>query len=236
MSLYDQHLPEGKFKFDESVTACFDNMLERSIPAYPAMRQLTHEYADTFIKPGSTVVDIGVSLGQAIAPLIHANPEAHFIGIDVSWPMLAECRKRFEKEIKAGQVRITYRDLRKEFPDVSADAILSVLTLQFTPIEYRQQILKNIYNALAPGGAFLLVEKVLGEGHEINTLMNDVYYAMKGANGYTAEEIQRKKMALEGVLVPLTAQMNEDLLNRTGFRFIDCYWRHGNFAAWLAVK
>ena len=59
---------------------------------------------------------------------------------------------------------------------------------------------------------------------------------MKRENGYTEEEIQRKRLSLEGALVPLTARMNEDMLRGAGFHEVDCFWRWMNFAGWIAVK
>ena len=55
-------------------------------------------------------------------------------------------------------------------------------------------------------------------------------------NGYSAEEIERKRLSLEGVLVPVTARMNEDLLRSAGFDQVDCFWRWANFAGWLAIR
>ncbi len=62
------------------------------------------------------------------------------------------------------------------------------------------------------------------------------YLRMKADNGYTQEEIDRKRLSLEGALVPLTAQWNEELLRRCGFQHVDCFWRWMNFAGWVAVK
>jgi tRNA (cmo5U34)-methyltransferase len=59
---------------------------------------------------------------------------------------------------------------------------------------------------------------------------------MKRANGYSEEQIVRKRLALEGVLVPMTARGNEELLATAGFEAIDCFWRWMNFAAWVAVR
>lgn len=66
--------------------------------------------------------------------------------------------------------------------------------------------------------------------------MVDRYYALKSANGYSRDEIERKRYSLEGVLVPVTARWNEELLTGAGFRQVDCFWRWMNFAAWVAVK
>lgn len=59
---------------------------------------------------------------------------------------------------------------------------------------------------------------------------------MEETNGYTQEEIRRKRLALEGVLVPVTAKWNEELLHNAGFRQVDCFWRWMNFAGWIALK
>jgi DNA (cytosine-5)-methyltransferase 1 len=57
----------------------------------------------------------------------------------------------------------------------------------------------------------------------------------KAEQGYTHEQIARKRLALEGVLVPVTARWNEELLTAAGFRSVECVWRALNFAAWVAV-
>jgi len=160
----------------------------------------------------------------------------HFIGIEISEPMLQAVRERFSGMIKTGIVDIRKMDLREEFPYVSASLIMSVFTLQFTPIEYRQRILADVYNGLVGGGAFILVEKVLGADAEINKIMIDTYLRMKADHGYTQEQIERKRLALEGVLVPVTAAWNEELLKMAGFRHVDCFWRWMNFSGWIAIK
>ena len=143
---------------------------------------------------------------------------------------------RFDGYIKAGIVRVDRSDLRKEFPVVHSCLTLSILTLQFTPLEYRLSILDRIFKTLAPGGAFILVEKVVGSTAELDKLFVDTYYNLKGSHGYSDIDIERKKLSLEGVLVPLTARWNEEMLRATGFRAVDCFYRWANFAGWIAVK
>ena len=55
-------------------------------------------------------------------------------------------------------------------------------------------------------------------------------------SGYNQESIERKRLSLEGVLVPVTAGWNEDILHSAGFLHIDCFWRWMNFAGWMAIK
>ena len=62
------------------------------------------------------------------------------------------------------------------------------------------------------------------------------YYGIKAENAYTQEQIESKRKSLEGVLVPITADWNRNLLETAGFRQIDCFWRYLNFAGFIAVK
>ena len=62
------------------------------------------------------------------------------------------------------------------------------------------------------------------------------YYNMKKENSYSQKQIADKRKSLEGVLVPITAKWNENLLKECGFRQIDCFWRCLNFAGWIAIK
>ncbi len=227
----------GKWDFNKDVTDVFEDMLRRSIPQYEVMRKTVFEIATRYVKSKTAIIDLGCSRGDALQPLVDKyGAHNRFIGVEISQPMLEVVRERFRGYIDCGVVSIQDKDLRQQFPPEQASVILSVLTLQFTPIEYRLKIVRNAFNALVPGGALILVEKILGASADLDTLFVDLYYNMKRDNGYTQEEIDRKRLSLEGVLVPVTASWNEQLLRQSGFTEIDCFWRHLNFAGWVAVK
>jgi tRNA (cmo5U34)-methyltransferase len=229
--------PGGRWQFDEKVTQVFDDMLERSIPQYEVMRRAVTNVAARYMQPTTAILDLGTSRGEVLAALLaHGDGEFQFLGIEASKPMLVACRERFKESIETGVIDIRKMDLRTEYPDVMASVTTSVLTLQFLPLECRQQVLTNVYDHTISGGAFILVEKVLGCTSEIDSLMVDEYYKLKRKNGYSMEQIERKRLSLEGSLVPVTAGWNEDLLRMAGFRKIDCFWRWMNFAAWVAIK
>ena len=232
------HLPAGeRWAFDESVATVFDDMLARSIPQYGVMRDAVFEIGAKFVKPGTTVIDLGCSRGEAIDRFVKRfGAHNRYVGVEVSDPMLEAARARFAGYITVNVVDIRKLDIRTAYPPEKASLTMSVLTLQFTPIEHRQRILRNVYTHTLPGGAFILVEKVLGATADLDAIMVEQYFALKSGNGYTAEEIQRKRLALEGVLVPVTAPWNEELLRMAGFQQVDCFWRWMNFAAWVAVR
>lgn len=231
------HIPGTKWEFDEDVTSIFDDMLRRSIPQYDVMRKSVVDIASAYAVESSTIVDLGCSRGEVLSMLIEkVGGYCKYIGIDVSDSMLDACQQRFFRFNK-DLIQIEKLDLRYSYPSVSNVCVtISNLTLQFTPIEYRQKIVKRIYHSMLPGSVLILVEKILGETSEIDDLMVSLYYELKGNNGYSQESIERKKLSLEGVLVPVTAKWNEDLMHQAGFRYIDCFWRWMNFAGWIAVK
>lgn len=233
----DHTIPGEKWAFDASVTQVFDNMLARSIPQYEVMRKAVFDLAKEYQKPKSDIVDLGCSRGEALAPLVDRfGAYNRFIGVEISDPMIEAVRERFKGYINCGVVSVQKLDLRREYPKAVASVTLCVLTLQFTPIEYRLRIMRDIYKSTLPGGALILVEKVLGATADIDAQLVKHYYNLKAENGYSVEEIERKRLSLEGVLVPVTAKWNEELMQMAGFRQVDCFWRWMNFAGWIAVK
>jgi len=231
------HKPAGQWEFDEDVTGCFDDMLARSIPDYDTMRKAVFELACRYVQKDTAIVDLGCSRGAAMAPLIQKfGSHNFFVGVEVSEPMYKAVCERFAGYIQCGMVEIRNSDLREQYPRVPASVTLGILTLQFIPLEYRQRVVAEVFRNTVPGGAFILVEKILGCSADLDDQFVERYYDLKHANGYSLASIAEKREALQGVLVPVTAKWNEDLLTQAGFARVDCFWRWMNFAGWIAVK
>lgn len=236
------YAPE-RWAFDDEVTRVFDDMLERSIPQYHTMRAAVREIAGRLLAPGTTVVDLGCSRGEALASILDGAPRSvSFVGAEVSPPMLRAARERFTPDPTGGsvepRVRILDHDLRRGYPPspVPVSVTLSVLTLMFVPINYRAHLLREAWSRTQEGGGLILVEKVLGATAPIDAMMVETYHDSKVQAGYDPDDVVRKAMALEGVLVPVTARWNEDMLRAAGFGQVDSFWRWMNFAGWVAVK
>ena len=230
--MQDQVIKTDKWTFDTEVTKCFDDMLARSIPDYYTMRYLVGELGKKQItSPDDIIVDLGCSTGECIDPFVSYGNE--IIGVEISEPMYNEARARFKDY---ANVFILKRDIVTDFPAVNAKLIMAVLTIQFTPIEERWRILKNVYNSLSDGGCFIFVEKVLASSAETDDLLTQTYYDMKRKNAYTEEQIQSKRKSLSGVLVPVSERENINFLQSVGFKKIECFWRCLNFAGWIAFK
>ena len=231
----DNYIPDGAWQFNEEVAEVFEDMIARSIPDYENMRDLTSRMVRRFMSPGTSVIDLGCSTGMAMENVIHLveHKYTHYYLCDTSEPMLAICRRKYEGY---GHVTVMKHDIREGMPARDCSVILSCLTLQFVPVEYRQRIIADVYDGLLPGGAFIMVEKVLGYGSAIDGAMQEEYYAIKRENSYTEEQIAEKRRSLEGTLVPVTEACNRQFLAAAGFSLVDCYWRYLNFCGMIAIK
>ena len=239
------HFPDGRWAFDTTVTACFQDMLARSIPELATMRALVTRLGFHVVHAGDHILDLGCSLGDALAPFVtHYGAACTYTGLDASLPMVEAATARFATAQHSDAygtlvpvpVCIEQADLRTTYPPTIQALTLAILTLMFLPLEYRQGLVQRIYQQTQPGGAVILVEKILGATADFNTLWVEEYYGLKSQQGYTSEEIERKRLSLEGILVPMTARWNEEMLRDAGFRQVECFWRCLNFAGWLALK
>lgn len=241
MTTRDETMPQGVWQFDESVTQVFADMLERSIPDYGRMRELTLALAGQIIDQHnhSRVVDLGCSTGLGLSGFVgRFGVTRRYTGCDTSEPMLQAARERFHGWDSIVEIKLC--DLRRDYPVskgvCDSSAVLSVLTLMFIPIERRLALLKRIYDSLLPGGIFVLVEKLVGEGATLDQLFQQQYLILKGENGYSQEQILRKQLSLEHVMTPLPATWTIEMLRLAGFRELDCFWRAGCFGGFLALK
>jgi len=232
----DNVKPKLKWEFNAEVASCFDNMLQRSIPSYERMRELTAIIGLNHLSEEGTVIDLGCSAGRSLEPFV-VNGHKCF-GLEISEPMRKQACKLLASDTLSQILDwdITQRRISDHWISQYVELVLSILTIQFTPIEYRQTIISDVYSALPVGGMFIFVEKILGNCAETNDLLVETYKKEKFSHGYSEEDIRRKAKALEGVLVPVTAKWNEDMLYSAGFKNVEMFFRDLNFCGWIALK
>ena len=225
------------FKFGAEVANVFDDMVSRSVPFYAEQQRMVAEIAGDFAVPGSNVVDLGCSTGTTLLLLDRTvQSGVKFIGLDNSEEMLVKCQQKFAEHGLTREHELHYADLNQGVAIENASVVTMVLTLQFVRPLQREKLVQDIFKGLNENGCLLLCEKVLGEDSLFNRLFINYYYDMKRRNGYSNLEITQKREALENVLVPYKLMENRELLLRTGFRYVDVFFKWYNFAAIVAVK
>ena len=120
----------------------------------------------------------------------------------------------------------------------SCSLVTAVLTVQFVPVEHRDQLLGAIHDRLEPGGAFIWVDKVLASSSRTEPLLRRAHEDHKRRQGMSEHAIRAKREALEGVLVAQRPEQNRAALHAAGFDLhdVETFWRDLCFEGLLAVK
>jgi tRNA (cmo5U34)-methyltransferase len=225
------------FDFGEKTAEVFDDMLDRSVPQYRELQRMIGELGGHFSTPGSRVYDLGCSTGITLQTLdATVHPDATLMGVDYSEAMLERARENLAGPVEKGRIVLESGDLNDGVTVQDASVVILNLTLQFVRPLNREQVVESIAAGLKPGGALILVEKVLGDDSFLNRLWIELYYSMKRRNGYSDTEIAQKREALENVLIPYRVDENIEMLRRNGFEHADVFFKWYNFAGILGVK
>lgn len=236
-----QHISKVEdFAFDERVASVFDNMVARSVPFYDEIQRMQADLAVQLLPANGVVCDLGCSTGTTlmhIAQHQQCPQDTQLLGYDNSSPMLEQAKRKLALEVAAGRVNLQLADLNQLSTLPPCHVVVLNWTLQFVRPIARQALLDKIYTALLPGGALFLSEKILADDPVLNRVYIEHYLHFKTTHsGYTDAENQRKREALENVLVPYRLDENYALLGNAGFQRIDTYFRWFNFACMIAVK
>lgn len=234
------HAELQDFTFNEDVVRVFPDMIKRSVPGYPTIVENIGVLAAQFAQPNSALYDLGSSLGAVTQALRrHVRTEGcRVIAVDNSHAMVERCREYLHAQDSMFQellpVEVQEGDiLALEFQPASLVALN--FTLQFIAPEQRLALLTRIRQALLPGGALILSEKLRFEDQQQNALLTDLHIAFKRANGYSELEIAQKRSALENVMKPDSLEQHRERLLAAGFSQVVPWFQCLNFASLVAL-
>ncbi|ARA79683.1 tRNA methyltransferase [Pseudomonas amygdali pv. tabaci str. ATCC 11528] len=228
------------FAFNEDVVRVFPDMIKRSVPGYPTIVENLGVLAAQFAQPDTVLYDLGSSLGAVTQALRrHVRSEGcEVIAIDNSSAMVERCREYLNAQNSMFQellpVQVIEGDiLALEFKPASVVALN--FTLQFIAPEQRLTLLGRIRDALVPGGALILSEKLRFDDEQEHALLTDLHIAFKRANGYSDLEIAQKRSAIENVMKPDSLEEHRQRLLAAGFSKVVPWFQCLNFTSLIAL-
>jgi len=228
------------FQFNEEVASVFDDMLARSVPFYLEQQSLVEEIAGRFAQPGTNVIDLGCSTGTTLIRLAKLlEPAVRLIGYDNSEPMLDRARNNAAEMGVGDRIEFRYGDFNEnldKLPIENASVVTICWTLQFVRPLHRDRLIRKIYDGMVKGGVLIVTDKILTNDSGMNRFFIDFYYDFKRRNGYSEQEISKKREALENVLIPYRVDENFELFRRNGFSTVETFFQWYNFAGFLCVK
>jgi len=234
--LFEKGVWPKPFAFNQDVVNVFDNMISRSVPLYREVLTCAAHWAREYYQPETRIIDVGCSTGtflELVGRFLKQN--ATLVGIDNSQPMLEKARQKLAQLQPIHQIEFIC-DKAENCSFENSSVVVINYTLQFLPLQVRQLLLRTIYEGLVSGSLLFVSEKVKSPYPQFQETITRHYEAFKTHNGYARTEIERKKEALENVLVPLTEAQQVQMLYDSGFKSVDSLIKLHNFISWVALK
>mgnify|MGYP001502105885 FL=1 len=215
----------------------FDEHIEKSIRGYSNLLEDVISLSRYFVEDDTTVVDIGCSTGKLTKAMIDYNKDhsnnADWIGVEIADGFIDDLKKR-KIELNSHNVEFLMEDIR-DYQFKNCSLVTSIFTLQFMPKKDRKEVIRNIYEGLNEGGAFIFSEKTVCENALVQDMITFNYYDYKRKT-FTTDDIMDKERTLRHMMKPNTWDEITDMLVRAGFSNIQPFWRNHAFVGAIAIK
>ncbi len=112
------------------------------------------------IRPGDVVLDLACGPATELAMIARLNPDVHFVGVDLSEPMLVRARAHVSA-LGLSNVELRVGDITHlaEFADDTVDAVMSTMALHHLPdATHLDRALAEVARVLTPGGGVYLAD------------------------------------------------------------------------------
>lgn len=219
---------EGAWTFEaRDVAGDFEHHVRSQLPWYDFVTKGLVHIARHYVSDGGSVIDVGSStgnVGRALAPILKVR-KARIYGVEPSAAMIDAAKgggHSFHPYVNVWAEKA--EDADWEAKDKS-DLIVAFLTVMFVRPRERVRLLRRMHEALAPGGALVVVDRTaLASGYAAQVL-NRLTLAGKVGTGVPAKEIVEKELSLSGVQRPLDPKdLPGDPVE---------WFRFGDFAGWV---
>lgn len=212
------NLKKGDWVFDSKVAEDFLNIAQTNIPDYNRVIGLVIKIAKKYLNNDSKILDFWSALWFTLENLYN-NWFRNLYWVDSSIDMISRSFKW------ANLVNLDKFPLNLW----KFDFIISNWTLHF--IKDRELYIKDMYDSLNEWGYLFITEKIL-----TSNMSEDLYHDFKRSMWLTDEEILKKKLSIEWVLIPKSLEWYLNIFNKTWFKNIDIVNATPSFYSFLLKK
>jgi len=229
----EKNLKTGSWSFGGQVPKNFEDHISKSVPLYLEGHDIIKKLSDFFLKDNSNCYDIGCSTGNLLEKINEYTNKKNisFYGIESEKSMYEHAISKS----KPANIQIFNKDV-KSIKLKKNDLVISYYTMQFIPTSLRQDVVKQIYESLNWGGAFIIFEKVSGNDGRFENILNSLYLEFKSDNNLSNDHLIEKSRSLRGILEPFSDKGNLGLLKRSGFEDIQTIMQFLCFKGYLCIK
>ena len=210
--------------FDEE-SHVYDEVIERIIPGYVEQNVALLDAIPLETDARFLAADLGIGTGCLAALVLERFPNADLVGYDISSGMLEKSARALSTY--GARVRLAREDLADVELAGPFEVVISGLALHHLDDAAKRDLFGRVFEALEPGGVFLVREVVLGDTEEETERLYSEWRAFIRDNGLDDAEVLSAHED-EDVPAPLGAQL--EWLREAGFEDVRVYWRRMNFA------
>jgi ubiquinone/menaquinone biosynthesis C-methylase UbiE len=192
-------------------------------------------------KPGSAILDMGMGSGLVEALIFERMPTAYVVGLDFSDAMIRLANERLAPF--RGKYEVVMHDLKAikdaRLPAREYSVAISVQTIHNVPHEHKRAAFRFIYDALSPGGLFLLLDRIAIDTPSLFDCYDSIWRRQERVYNAHPREGSTFKEHVESVATrgDLPASLEEHLqwLRDAGFEAA-CLHLHANRALFAARR
>jgi len=222
--------------FDRDIAARYDQGIRLSCPSYDALHRMLVPLLQ-LLPEDSRFLCAGAGTGAEIIALAARFGRWRFVGVDVSAPMLDECRRRTASAGIAERIVLHAGRMEEYQGPVLFDAASSIFVTHFIkgPNE-KLAYFRSIAANLKPGALFLLADLFGDKGSpEFVQLMKAwlLYYVSRGA---VAEKLSADLQHIFNNIVFTPERELRAILTEAGFCDVARFFQSYLFGGWVASR
>lgn len=201
------------------IAAGFDAHVREQLPWYELATSAVAHLGRHYIPQNGVVYDIGASTGN-IGNALRAEIEgrnARLIAIEESEEMASLYSGGGELRVESA--------LASEYEPF--DFAVCFLVLMFIPIAERRAFIERLRALIKPGGALVVVDKIVTPAGYVGTSLRRLAMAWKRDTGTSAEAILAKELSLSGYQRPLNPSL---------FSSDEIFFSLGEFRGWVIER
>src|SRR5699024_2653756 len=153
------------------------------------IRKALKEYGNELDRTGSwNMLDAGCGFGQYDRFILSHFKNVNVTSVDVKATYLADCRHYFNEEIENGRIWFEKANLLEFNKQDKFNFAICIDVLEH--IEDDEQVIRNLYQALKPGGYFLMHSPSLFSEEDAGD--EDSFVGEHARTGYSKKGVQKK--------------------------------------------
>ncbi len=166
------------------------------------------------------ILDLGSGGGRLLDLVRAAKPHAQFVALDFSPTMLDTLRDRFRS---AAGATVVAHDLANPLPEIgNFDCVISSFAIHHLQHQRKQSLYREIFEVLAPGGAFCNLEHVSSPTIALH------HEFLRSIDTAPEQEDPSNKL--------LDVETQLHWLREIGFADVDCHWKWRELALLAGKK